>query len=152
VSGQVTDDTYLGTDAQGYELHQLTITANLTPQDGAPALTLHFDVSEGFVPLFSNTQRQDVLPGGGTVSVQAILSGTASVTNPTGTISLYTANVSGMVLGDGSVHYDLEGAGVGQASGGKTSLYLTLATAADGVGISGQVTGSLDIPQKALDL
>jgi DMSO/TMAO reductase YedYZ heme-binding membrane subunit len=152
VSGQITDDTYLGTDAQGYELHQLTITANLTPRHGPPALTLHFDVSEGFVPLFANTQRQDVLPGGGTVSVQGLLNGTASATNPTGTISVYTANASGLVLPDNSIHFDVEGIGVGQAGGGKTSLYLTLVPSADGVTINGQVSGSMDLPQQALDL
>ncbi len=152
VSGQITDDTYLGTDAQGYELHQLTITANLTPQHGPPALTLHFDVSEGFVPLFENTQRQDVLPGGGTVAVQGLLNGTASVTNPAGTISVYTANASGLVLADGSIHFDVEGIGVGQASGGKTSLYLMLMPSPDGVTLNGQVSGSMDLPQKALDL
>jgi sulfoxide reductase heme-binding subunit YedZ len=154
VSGQIVDDTYLGSDAQGYELHQLTIAADLAPRQGAPALTLHLDVSEGFVPLFANTQKPDVLPGGGTVQVQALLSGTASVTNPTGTIGLYTANVSGLMLTDAknSIHFDVEGIGVGQASGGKTSLYLTLVPWADGVTINGQVTGSVDMPQKALDL
>lgn len=152
VSGQVTDDTYLGSDAQGYELHQLTITANLSPQQKAPALMLRFDVSEGFVPLFANTQKPDVLPGGGTVAVQALLSGTASVTNPAGTISLYSANVSGLVLPDNSIHFDVEGIGVGQASGGKTSLYLSLVPSADGLNLSGQVSGSVDMPQQALDL
>jgi sulfoxide reductase heme-binding subunit YedZ len=152
VSGQIVDDTYLGSDSQGYELHQLTITTNLSPQQGAPALTVHFDVSEGFVPLFANTQKPDVLPNGGTVAVQALLSGTASVTNPAGTISVYRANVSGLVLPDNSIHFDVEGIGVGQASGGKTSLYLNLASSPDSVTLSGQVSGSLDIPQQALDL
>ncbi len=152
VSGQITDDTYLGSDAQGYELHQLAITANLSPQQKAPALLVRFDVSEGFVPLFANTQKPDVLPGGGTVTVQALLSGTASVTNPAGTISLYSANVSGLVLPDNSIHVDVEGIGVGQASGGKTSLYLTLVPSADGLNLSGQVSGSVEMPQQALDL
>ena len=151
LSGQITQDTYLGTDDQGNALHYLTIDATLTPQGNNPPVALHLYISEAFYPGIGTQQQQDVLPGSGTVAAAGILRGTANVTNTGGTITLYDANVSGLYLGDGSMHFDLEGAGVGKASGGKTSLYLTIAPSA-GEQISGQVSGTLDLPQAALDL
>jgi|GEM_PF-1358069 len=151
LSGQV-DDTYLGTDDQGYVLHYLVITAALTPQNSSnPPLQLHLYVSEAFFPNISTQQQQDVIPGGGTVVTAGILRGSATVSNSSGTITLYQANVSGLVLGNSSLHFDVEGAGTGKASGGKTSLYVTIAPTT-GQDLSGQVTGTMNIPQAALDL
>ncbi|HEY7357898.1 MAG TPA: ferric reductase-like transmembrane domain-containing protein [Ktedonobacterales bacterium] len=151
LSGQA-DDSYLGTDDQGYTIHYLTITATLTPQDSHnPPLQVRLYVSEAFYPNVSTQEQQDVIPGGGQVVAAGVLRGSASVSNAGGTIPLYVANVSGLVLGDSSMHFDVEGAGTGKASGGKTSLYLTI-NPTTGQDLSGQVTGTLDIPQAALDL
>jgi sulfoxide reductase heme-binding subunit YedZ len=151
LSGQF-DDSYLGTDNQGYTIHYLTINVTLTPQDSHnPPLLVRLYVSEAFYPGVSTQEQQDVLPGGGQVIAAGILRGTASVSNAGGTIPLYVANVSGLVLGDSTIHFDIEGAGTGKASGGKTSLYLTINPAV-GQDLTGQVTGTLDIPQAALDL
>jgi sulfoxide reductase heme-binding subunit YedZ len=150
LSGQVVD-TYLGTDDQGYTIHYLTITAALTPQGSSPPLAVRLNVSEAFYPDVGTQPQQDVIPGGGQVDAAGFLRGTAAVTNTGGTITLYVANVSGLVLNNSSIHFDLEGTGTGKASGGKTSLYLTI-DPSDGQTISGHVTGTLDIPQPALDL
>jgi methionine sulfoxide reductase heme-binding subunit len=150
LSGQV-DDTYLGTDSQGYTIHYLTITATLTPQDSSPPLAVHLYVSEAFYPNISTQQQQDVIPGGGQVNAAGILRGNGTVSNTAGTITLYAANVSGLVLADGSMHFDLEGAGTGKASGGKTSLYLSIDPTI-GQDLTGHVTGTMNLPQAALDL
>ena len=151
LSGQF-DDSYLGTDNQGYTLHYLTITAALTPQDSqAPPLLVRLYVSEAFYPGVSTQEQQDVIPGGGKVVTAGILRGSASVSDAGGTIPLYVANVSGLVLGDSTLHFDVEGAGTGKASGGKTSLYLTFNPAVE-QNFTGQVTGTMTIPQDALDL
>ncbi len=151
LSGQITQDTYLGTDDQGNALHYLIIDATLTPQGNNPPVALHLYLSEAFYPGIGTQQQQDVLPGGKTVAAAGFLRGTANVTNTGGTINLYDANVSGLYLGDNSMHFDLEGTGVGQASGGKASLYLTIAPSATDQ-ISGQVSGTINIPQAALNL
>jgi sulfoxide reductase heme-binding subunit YedZ len=150
LSGQVTD-TYLGTDDQGYSIHYLVVTATLSPQGGSPPLGVRLYVSEAFFPDIGSQQEQDVLPGGGTVSAGGILRGDAAVTSSNGIVTLYVANTSGLYLDDGSMHFDVEGTGTGKASGGKTSLYLTI-DPSYGDQITGQVSGSLDIPQAALDL
>jgi DMSO/TMAO reductase YedYZ heme-binding membrane subunit len=151
LSGQV-DDTYLGSDDQGYVLHYLVITAALTPQNSSnPPLQLHLYVSEAFFPNVNTQQQEDVIPGGGQVVAAGVLRGNATVSNSSGTITLYQANVSGLVLEDSSQHFDVEGAGTGKASGGKTSLYLTI-NPTSGQDLSGAVTGTMNIPQAALDL
>jgi len=151
LSGQITADTYLGSDFQGYNLHFLTIDATLNPQGNSPPLAVHLNVSEAFYPNDGTQDQQDVLPNGGTVSTTGFLRGEATVTNTGGTIKLYVENTSGLNLEDGSMHFDVEGTGTGQASGGKTSLYLKIDPAV-GEQLTGQVSGTLDIPQAALDL
>ncbi len=151
LSGQV-NDSYLGTDAQGYTLHYLTIVAAMTPQDSQnPPLQVHLFVDEAFFPGISTQEQEDVIPGGGQVSAAGILRGSADVTNSGGTITLYIANVSGLILSDSSMHFDVEGAGTGKASGGTTSLYLIF-NPSSGQNLSGQVTGTMVIPQAALAL
>jgi sulfoxide reductase heme-binding subunit YedZ len=151
LSGQVTDNTYLGTDDQGYTIYSLMISAALSPNEKNPPLALHLFVSEAFLPGITTQQQQDVLPGGGTVMTTGFLRGTATITNEGGTMSLYAANANGLDLVDGSMHVDLEGTGTGKASGGKSSLYLTIAPLV-GDQASGQASGSLDMPQAAFDL
>lgn len=151
MSGAITENTYLGTDDQGYSLYYLTIKATLTPQGANPPLVVNITISEGLLPGISTQQEQDVLPHGGTVNASGTMRGSATVTNTAGTITLYAANVSGLDISDGSMHFDLEGTGTGKASGGKTSLYLNFSSS-DGDTITGQVTGTVDIPQAALDL
>ncbi len=146
------EDTYLGTDDQGYSINYLIITATLTPKDSSqPSVLVHLYLSEAFFPGTTTQQQQDVIPGGGQVAAAGILRGSANLTNTASTLTIYVANVSGLVLGDGSIHVDLEGAGTGKASGGKTSLYLNITPSA-GADLSGQVTGTMDIPQSGLDL
>lgn len=149
LAGQVTDTTYLGSDSQGYTIYALTIIATLNPQGKNPPLSLRLDVSEALLPGIATQQQQDVLPTGGMVTTTGFLRGTATESNVGGTITFYAANVSGLDLVDGSMHFDLEGTGTGKATGGRSSLYLTIAPAV-GDQISGQVTGTLDIPQAAL--
>lgn len=151
ISGAITENTYLGTDDQGYSLYYLTIKATLTPQGTDPSLVVNINVSEGLLPGISTQHQQDVLPNGGTVNASGTMRGNATVTNTAGTITLYVANVSGLDISDGSMHFDLEGTGTGKASGGKTSLYLNFSSS-DGDTITGQVTGTVDMPQGALDL
>jgi sulfoxide reductase heme-binding subunit YedZ len=151
LSGQV-DDTYLGTDNQGYVVHYLVITASLTPQNSSnPPLQLHLYVSEAFYPNVSTQEQQDVIPGGGKVVTAGILRGSATISNSTGTITLYQANSTGQVLGDSSMHFDVEGAGTGKASGGKASLYVII-DPSTGSDLTGTVTGTVNLPQAALDL
>ncbi|HEU5200503.1 MAG TPA: hypothetical protein VFU32_12765 [Ktedonobacterales bacterium] len=151
INGAITDNTYLGTDDQGYSLYYLTIKATLTSQSADPPLVVNINVSEGLLPGISTQRQQDILPNGGTVNASGTMRGDATVTNTAGTITLYVANVSGLDISDGSMHFDLEGTGTGKASGGKTSLYLNVSSS-DGDTITGQVTGTVDMPQAALDL
>jgi DMSO/TMAO reductase YedYZ heme-binding membrane subunit len=151
LSGQITADTYLGTDFQGYAIHYLTIDATLNGQGNSPPLAIHLNVSEAFYPEDGTQDQQDVLPNGGTVSAIGLLRGDATITNTSGTIKLYVANTSGLDLEDGSMHFDVEGTGTGKASGGSTSLYLKIDPAV-GVQLTGQVSGTLNIPQAALEL
>ena len=151
ISGAITENTYLGTDDQGFSLYYLTIKATLIPQGTGPSLVVNINVSEGLLPGISTQQQQDVLPNGGTVNASGTMRGNATVTNTAGTITLYVANVSGLDISDGSMHFDLEGTGTGKASGGKTSLYFNFSSS-DGDTITGQVTGTVDMPQAALDL
>ncbi|HEY7349461.1 MAG TPA: ferric reductase-like transmembrane domain-containing protein [Ktedonobacterales bacterium] len=152
LDGQILDDTALGTDSSGaYLIHHLLITALLHPIGAGPALALRLDLSEAILPDAGIVQGPDVFPGGGTVNAAGLLRGSARVTDPGGTISVYVADVRGLYLADGSSHLDLEGAGVGQAQGGTASLFVTIAPHL-GSAISGQVSGSLNLPQAALDL
>jgi sulfoxide reductase heme-binding subunit YedZ len=151
LSGQVQEDTLLGTDSQGDLIHHLLLTASLHPTDAGPALALRFDLSEALLPDAGIVQGPDVLPGGGTVSAAGLLRGTAAITDPGGTITVYVAETRGLYLEDSSLHFDLEGAGAGQAQGGKASLFVTIAPHL-GTTLSGQASGSLDLPQAALDL
>jgi len=151
LSGQTLEDIALGTDSQGNQIHHLRLMASLRPQGDAPALALRLALSEAILPDAGIVQGPDVLPGGGTVDAAGLLRGTANLTDPGGTITLYDADVRGLYLADGSLHLDLEGSGVGQAQGGKASLFATINPHL-GSALDGQVFGSVDLPQAALDL
>ncbi len=149
--GQMQEDTLLGSDSQGDLIHHLRLTAALHPTGSGPALALRFDLSEAILPDAGIVQGTDVLPGGATVDASGLLRGSAWVTDPGGTITLYVAGVRGLYLADGSTHLDLEGAGVGQAQGGTVSFFITIAPHL-GETLSGQLSGTLNLPQAALDL
>ena len=94
LTGQL-EDTYLGTDDQGYSINYVTITATLTPKDHSqPPVVTHLYLSEAFYPGTTTQQQQDVIPGGGQVAAAGVLRGTANLTNTAGTLTLYIANVS----------------------------------------------------------
>jgi methionine sulfoxide reductase heme-binding subunit len=151
LDGQLLDDTALGTDSQGNLIHHLLISASLQPTASGPALALRLDLAEAILPDAGIVQGPDVLPGGGTVDAAGLLRGSARVTDPGGTITVYEAEVRGLYLEDGSIHFDLEGSGVGQARGGTASLFGAIAPHL-GSALSGQVSGSLTLPQAVLDL
>ncbi len=122
LDGQMQEDTLLGSDSQGDLIHHLRLTAALHPTGSGPALALRFDLSEALLPDAGIVQGTDVLPG-----------------------------VRGLYLADGSTHLDLEGAGVGQAQGGTVSFFITIAPHL-GDTLSGQLSGTLNLPQAAFDL
>ncbi len=144
-------DQYLGTDSQHYSIHYLTITLTITPKDKSLPLLAHLNVYEAFYPGTKTPLQRDVFPGGGMVPTEGVLRGSASISDTGGTLTIFKANVSGLVLGNGSFHVDLEGAGAGKAAGGKASLYLTVNTSA-GQDLTGSATGTVSIPKEALDL
>ncbi len=151
LDGQMQEDTLLGSDSQGDLIHHLRLTAALHPTGSGPALALRFDLSEALLPDAGIVQGTDVLPGGAVVDASGLLRGSAWVTDPGGTITLYVAGVRGLYLADGSTHLDLEGAGVGQAQGGTVSFFITIAPHL-GDTLSGQLSGTLNLPQAAFDL
>jgi sulfoxide reductase heme-binding subunit YedZ len=145
------DDLYLGVDGQGYSVHYLTITLTITPKDKSLPLLAHLTMYEAFYPGTKTQLQTDVFPGGAKVPTEGVLRGDATITDTGGAMTIFRANVSGLVLGDGSFHLDMQGTGTGKATGGKATLYLTVNTSAE-QDLTGSATGAVSIPQEAIDL